>query len=439
MNPVKALKKPPLPEPLSLKEWLIRQEGLHFPMVGLGLQRCREVAARLGLLDPQYRIITVAGTNGKGSSVAMLESVLRRADYATGAYYSPHLLRYNERIRINGLEAGEAELCDAFQRIDEARGATRLTYFEFGTLAAFYLFREAAVQVGILEVGLGGRLDAVNLLDPDLALVTSIDLDHQRWLGADRTQISLEKAGIFRNGRAAVCSDADPPGALLRRASEMGVTLSLFSKDYHVGNGGDSWDWHGPDNTHHLELPQPDPMNLCQLQNAGGVLMALHCLRDCLPVEEQALRKGLAEVRFPGRFQVLPGRPCYILDVAHNQQAARQLRRNLESLPRVVPQHFLIGMLADKDYASVLRILAPLAASLHLVDLPPPRGAPAAWLATALGDMGARLPRTHCYPDIDQALASLRREAREGDRIVICGSFLTVGGAMKHLGAVEFK
>ncbi len=422
---------------LSLEKWLRRQERIHFPMVEMGLERCREVAGRLGLLEPGYQVVTVAGTNGKGSCVAMLESVLRSAGYTTGAYYSPHLLRYNERIRIHSREVSDAALCTAFQKIEAARGDIELTYFEFGTLAAFYLFREAAVQITVLEVGLGGRLDAVNLLDPDVALVTSIDLDHQRWLGADRESISREKAGIFRAGRPAVCSDPEPPEGLLRRASELGAPLSLPGKDYRLKNGGGAWDWYGPDAACYQELPHPDQRNSCQLQNVGGVLMALHLLRDCFPVREQDLRDGLSKVRFPGRFQVLPGPRCYILDVAHNRQAAQQLRRNLEALPRSGAQHFLVGMLADKDYVSVLEILAPLADSCHLVDLPAPRGASATRLAAALGDLDVSGLRTHCHPDVARGLGVLRRESRDGDRIVVCGSFLTVGEALNCLGAQE--
>lgn len=415
----------------TLAEWLAWQESLHATEIELGLERCRQVAANLGLLQPNHAVISVAGTNGKGSSVAMLDRILRHAGYRVGSYTSPHLIRYNERIRIQGEEVTDAALCRAFERINNARGDISLTYFEFGTLAALELLRESGVDVAILEVGLGGRLDAVNILDADAALVTAIDLDHQNWLGDTRELIAVEKAGIFRGGRPAVCSDPSPPQTLRDYAAEIGTQLTVYTQDFSIQRSTDHWSWSTAGTTL-SDLPYPDHFNECQIQNAAGVLMVLHELRERFPVSVAAVRDGLAEFRLSGRFQQLPGEIQYVLDVAHNRQAARILVENLQRVPARGRTHIIIGMLRDKDRPGVFEILETLADSWHTVSLHNSRGSQAETLTAELHALGTRKP-VQTYADMETALKSVRAQAVMGDRILITGSFLTVGAALKLL------
>lgn len=415
----------------TLAEWLAWQESLHATEIELGLERCRKVAANLGLLQPNHAVISVAGTNGKGSSVAMLDRILRHAGYRVGSYTSPHLIRYNERIRIQGEEVTDAALCRAFERINNARGDISLTYFEFGTLAALELTRESGVDVVILEVGLGGRLDAVNILDADAALVTAIDLDHQNWLGDTRELIAVEKAGIFRGGRPAVCSDPSPPQTLRDYAAEIGTQLTVYTQDFSIQRSTDHWSWSTAGTTLN-DLPYPDHFNECQIQNAAGVLMVLHELRERFPVSVAAVRDGLAEFRLSGRFQQLPGEIQYVLDVAHNRQAARILVENLQRVPARGRTHIIIGMLRDKDRPGVFEILETLADSWHTVSLHNSRGSQAETLTAELHALGTRKP-VQTYADMETALKSVRAQAVMGDRILITGSFLTVGAALKLL------
>lgn len=415
----------------TLAEWLAWQESLHATEIELGLERCRKVAANLGLLQPNHAVISVAGTNGKGSSVAMLDRILRHAGYRVGSYTSPHLIRYNERIRIQGEEVTDAALCRAFERINNARGDISLTYFEFGTLAALELTRESGVDVVILEVGLGGRLDAVNILDADAALVTAIDLDHQNWLGDTRELIAVEKAGIFRGGRPAVCSDPSPPQTLRDYAAEIGTQLTVYTQDFSIQRSTDHWSWSTAGTTL-SDLPYPDHFNECQIQNAAGVLMVLHELRERFPVSVAAVRDGLAEFRLSGRFQQLPGEIQYVLDVAHNRQAARILVENLQRVPARGRTHIIIGMLRDKDRPAVFEVLETLADSWHTVSLHNSRGSQAETLTAELHALGTRKP-VQTYADMETALKSVRAQAVMGDRILITGSFLTVGAALKLL------
>ncbi len=415
----------------TLAEWLAWQESLHATEIELGLERCRKVAANLGLLQPNHAVISVAGTNGKGSSVAMLDRILRHAGYRVGSYTSPHLIRYNERIRIQGEEVTDAALCRAFERINNARGDISLTYFEFGTLAALELTRESGVDVVVLEVGLGGRLDAVNILDADAALVTAIDLDHQNWLGDTRELIAVEKAGIFRGGRPAVCSDPSPPQTLRDYAEEIGTQLTVYTQDFSIQRSTDHWSWSTAGTTL-SDLPYPDHFNECQIQNAAGVLMVLHELRERFPVSVAAVRDGLAEFRLSGRFQQLPGEIQYVLDVAHNRQAARILVENLQRVPARGRTHIIIGMLRDKDRPGVFEILETLADSWHTVSLHNSRGSQAETLTAELHALGTRKP-VQTYADMETALKSVRAQAVMGDRILITGSFLTVGAALKLL------
>ncbi|MCS3903746.1 dihydrofolate synthase/folylpolyglutamate synthase [Methylohalomonas lacus] len=417
----------------TLDEWLKWQESLHATEIELGLERCRQVADRLGLLKPPYTVVSVAGTNGKGSSVGMLDSILRKSGYRVGCYTSPHLIRYNERIHIDGEEASDTALCRAFERINDARGDISLTYFEFGTLAALELCREAGVDIAVLEVGLGGRLDAVNVLDADCALVTAIDLDHQNYLGDTRELIAVEKAGIYRPGRPAVCSDPQPPTTLHDYAHRIGAQLSVYGQDFYCERHDDNWDWHsGVDSW--IGLPYPDPFNSCQIQNATGVLMVLHHLRARFPVQPEAVRQGLVGFRLNGRFQVLPGEFQYVLDVAHNAHAARMLLDNLRQLPCTGRTHVIIGMLRDKDRSGVFKVLNEVADSWHTISLTNSRGTAAEVLTRELESLDTGKPISS-HDDMAAALAAVRAQAAAADRVLITGSFLTVGAALRLLEA----
>ena len=323
--------------------------------------------------------------------MVLLDEILRAAGYRTGRYTSPHLLRYNERISVNGREIGAAELCAAFERIDRARAGISLTYFEFGTLAALALFRAHQVEIALLEVGLGGRLDAVNVLDADAALITSIDLDHQQWLGDNRERIAREKAGILRNRAPAVCSDPNPPRAILDCAGALGAPLSLPGRDYFYTINGDHWDWRSAA-TELTGLPRP--LRYCdfQVQNAAGVLMLLDKIRPAYPVDREAVQAGINRFRLNGRLQIIPGEVQKVLDVAHNPQAARALAENLRLIPCVGKTHILIGMLKDKDHRGVLKPLNTVADSWNIVSLAGQRGTPAPALMAELGCLNLFAP-----------------------------------------------
>ncbi len=420
----------------ELSEWLAWQETLHVKEIELGLERCRVVAERMGLRQPTYAVVTVGGTNGKGSSVAILDSVLRAAGYKVAMYTSPHLLRYNERLCIGGMPVGDEPLCAAFQRVDEARGEISLTYFEFGTLAALDILSRTEIDLAILEVGLGGRLDAVNLVDPDVALLATIGIDHVEWLGHDRAVIAREKAGIFRPGRPAVCSDPDPPWTLAKQAREVGSALYLLGRDYAFEVSEPIWSWHSGA-TLFKGLPRPGLRGDHQFQNAAGILMVLELLAERFPVEEQAIRRGLAEVRLEGRFQILPGPIEYILDVAHNPQAAGILAQTLRQHRANGSTHMLIGMLKDKDACGVFRELDGLADHWHVVGLRGSRGASSEQLAGQLNRAGVAAPVV-TYNSVAEALAAIKSQAQKGDRVVITGSFLTVAEVMKLLEVSRF-
>jgi dihydrofolate synthase / folylpolyglutamate synthase len=383
------------------------------------LDRVRQVSERMKI-GLQCPVITVAGTNGKGSTCAMLEAILRAGGYRTGLYTSPHLVRYNERVRIAGVEVKDEPLSEAFRAVEEARGQTALTYFEFGTLAAFWIFNQEKIETAILEVGLGGRLDAVNVLDPRCAVLTSVGIDHVDYLGADREAIGREKAGIFRPGRPAVVAEPDPPGSVLESEAD----LLLIGRDFGFIAEQTQWTYWGP-NGRRAGLAHPALRGSIQLRNAAAALCALDTLE--LPLAMQDVRRGLAEVALPGRFQVLPGRPQVILDVAHNVEAARNLAQNLAA-SGFAPQTIAVcGMLRDKDIAGVMRELAPRITRWHLASLPGPRGASADELEAALGSNAEK------FDSAKAAFSAALEHAEEGDKIVAFGSFLTVGEVMAWL------
>lgn len=415
----------------SLDKWLVWQESLHFTAIELGLERCRRVADNMSLLKPAYHVISVAGTNGKGSSITLLDQILRNAGYKVGRYTSPHLLRYNERICINNQEVSDAELCESFERIDRARGEISLTYFEFGTLTALDLFRQHNVDIAILEVGLGGRLDAVNILDADIALITSIDIDHQQWLGDNRESIAREKAGIFRNKAPAICSDSEPPQSLLDCAKALGTPLSVLGQDYQLSMQHGYWSWR-TDDTSMQELPRP--MQFCdfQIQNAAGVLMVLEKIKHDYPVSLEDIKQGLNSFRLNGRMQFIPGRIPKILDVAHNGESVRELVKNLSKIPCLGQTHLLIGMLKDKDHPEVFKVLNNIADTWNIISLDEERGSDAKMLIAELHSLGINENVVE-YTNVGEALDKLEALSMAGDRIVVTGSFLTVGAALRHL------
>lgn len=417
-----------MPRFSTLAEWLAWQETLHPKAIDLGLERVREVARRLGLERPARRVITVGGTNGKGSCVAFLEAILSAGGYRVGAYTSPHLLRYNERIRVAGAEADDATLCQTFARIDAARGAVSLSYFEFGTLAALDIFRAAAVDVAVLEVGLGGRLDAVNSVDSDAAVVTSVALDHEEWLGSDRNSIGWEKAGIFRPGRPAICADPAPPPRLLEYARTVNALLYCYLSDYNFQQQSEEWTWrHG--NMTLPSLPLPRLFGDHQLGNAAAALMALTALSQELPVNPEAIRQGLLQASLPGRFQVFPGPVEWILDVAHNPHAAAALARGLGQRSCPGRTHVVLGMLKDKNAAAVAQQLNPVTDCWYALSLDNPRGRSGQELAAALSAGGVTRPVVVCG-GVQETCRAAAQAADPRDRIVVTGSFYTVAQAL---------
>lgn len=414
----------------TLDEWLTWQETLHHSKIDLGLERIRQVLQRMGLEHPAYAVVTIGGTNGKGSSVALLDSILSAAGYRTGAYTSPHLLRYNERVRICRQDVEDARLCRAFERIDAARGDISLTYFEFATLAAFEIFHHAAIDVAILEVGMGGRLDAVNVVDPDVALVTTVGIDHVKWLGGDRETIGREKAGIFRAARPAVCGEPDPPESLLGYARQLGTPLYRSGHEYTYVTHDKRWSWQGPGQRYD-GLPYPSLQGDFQIRNAAGVIMVLELLKPRLVINQEQLSSGLQHAVNIGRFQVLPGDVTCILDVAHNPHGAQALAQALGHHPCQGKTHAVMGMLADKDIRGVIKEMMPQVDVWHLASLAVERGASATRLLEDFRSVAQDKP-VYKYPDVITAWQEARQLAQPNDRVVVFGSFHTVADVLRH-------
>ena len=416
----------------ALPEWLAYLETLHPKPIAMGLERVAEVAARMGL-KVDCPVITVAGTNGKGSTCAMLESIYRRAGYRTGLYTSPHLVRFNERVRIAGAEVDDATLIAAFAEVEAARsrepGSVSLTYFEFSTLAALRVFAAARLDVLVLEVGLGGRLDAVNIVDADVAVITTVDIDHVEYLGNTREAIAREKAGIMRAGRITICGDPDPPRTLVEHAREIGAPLWRIGHEYRYRVEGLQWRYEGPGGARY-GLPHPALRGRYQLANAATVLAAQDALHARLPVQGGALRDGLVGVELAGRFQVLPGRPAAVLDVAHNPHAARALAATLDAMGRFPRTFAVFGMLADKDIDGVIAALAPRVDVWHVAPLPGPRGAKAEELTERLVAAGVAKDAVRIFADVAQAWRAAAVAAGEADRIAAFGSFLTIAAVL---------
>lgn len=405
-----------------LDAWLKWQETLSPKAIDLGLERVRLVADKLGLLEPVCPVITVAGTNGKGSVVAMLSSMLQAAGHKVGVYTSPHLYHYNERVRIDGEPVSDRSLCAAFAVIDEARGDTHLTYFEFGTLAALLCFKEAQVAIMLLEVGLGGRLDAVNIIDADVAIIATIDLDHAEWLGATREQVAIEKIGIQRAGKPLICGDLDPPISILRLADEVGSKLMRIGYEFDIEWHGDELLWRHQGCEEYL--PVPNLRGRFQASNAACACMALVCLEDRLPVPWECRRTGLKAVHLAARFESIPGMHCEVVcDIAHNPQAAQALAMTL-SENKIAGQNLAVfSSLADKDIAGIVRALNPLIDHWYVTGLSAPRGLDSEHLARRMGTV--RGPVDVCE-SVMAAFACALRVATSKDRIIVFGSFLTV-------------
>ena len=413
--------------PSTLGQWLAYIERLHPKSIELGLERVRQVAQRLAL-SFECPVITVGGTNGKGSTCAMLEAILARAGYRVALYTSPHLVHFNERARLGGRPATDAQLVEQFDAVESARGDTRLTYFEFSTLAILRLFQQHSPDVVVLEVGLGGRLDAVNIVDADCAIVTCLDVDHAEYLGDTREAIGWEKAHIFRTGRPAICSDPLPPASLVNFAHEIDADLWCVGRDFNYSGDRQQWAWAGR-GKRRGGLAYPALRGANQLLNASGVLAALQSLHARLPVSAQAIRQGLATVDLPGRFQVLPGRPAVVLDVAHNPHAAAHLARNLDSMGFHRFTWAVFGVMADKDIGAIIGALQGVVDHWLVVDLPGTRAATAGQLLQRLAAAGVT-PGPECIIEAHasprEALAHARERAGDDDRIVVFGSFLTV-------------
>lgn len=417
----------------SLAEWLAYLEQLHPSAIDMGLDRSQQVALKLGLTRPAPRVITVTGTNGKGSTCAFVAQLLQAQGLKVGVYSSPHLLRYNERVQVQGVEATDAQLCDAFAVIEQARGDISLTYFEMGTLAAFWLFEQAALDAVVLEVGLGGRLDAVNLIDADLALVTSIGVDHAEWLGNTRESVAFEKAGIFREGKPALCGDLDPPAPLLERAQALSCPLSLRGRDFDLTLHGDGWDWSGTDiqgqRVELLNLPLLD----LPMQNAALALQAYLLLN--MPWQENAIRTALLSTRVTGRldrrsFQWQGKSLNLLLDVGHNPHAAYFLAERLSQRPVAGKRLAVFGLLSDKDLVGVVTALADSMQSWAVAPLPTPRSLSAEEIAHALQNLGAQVTS---YPSIALALEAQCAHATADDEIVLFGSFYCVADGLEWL------
>ena len=427
----------------TLQDWLEFCERLHPVTIDMGLERVREVADRLELRFA-CPVITVAGTNGKGSTCAMLEAILLQAGYRTGVYTSPHLVHFEERCRLSGQSASGEALAEAFAAVDAARGEVSLTYFEFSTLAILWLMSRAPLDAVILEVGLGGRLDAVNMVDADCAVITSIDLDHMAILGNDRETIGREKAGIMRAGRPVVVSDPMPPQSVVDQAQAVGADLWRFGRDFNFSGDKQQWSWAGR-GRRYSGMAYPALRGANQLVNASGVLAALETLRARIPVTAQAVRNGLAMVELPGRFQIVPGEPVLVLDVAHNPHSVAALAENLDAMGFYPTTHAVFGAMADKDLAPMLQRVNPLIDRWYFTDLPLPRAASAQALAQAWQAQNTRKDvSSSTHADPMAALRSAIAAADPADRIVVFGSFYTVGGVLqdgvprlqaRHLGS----
>lgn len=415
----------------TLKGWLDWQESLHPLTIDLGLERAADVFSKL---NPDYLkpvTVTVAGTNGKGSCVAYLEAIYRAQGYRVGAYTSPHILKYNERIKIDGQPVDDEAICAAFTRIEAVRGDVTLSYFEFGTLAALDLFARSKVDVQLLEVGLGGRLDAVNIIDPDVSLISSIGIDHTDWLGPTREAIGREKAGIFRAATPAVVGDPDPPFSIFQTAESKKARLYCIGRDFWYGKYGPKWNW-SAGRQQCLHLPEPALKGEHQYRNASSVLLAVSLLQDRLPVSDASIRAGLAATRLSGRFQLIDGDIPILLDVGHNPQAVGTLAEYLHDRFPGRRIHAIFSMMKDKDIAGVLEIMNPFVHDWFFAPLANPRSVTEPVIREIfLKNSISRL--SFGFKDFSAAFAAARQHSRKGDLLLVFGSFLLVSDCLTEL------
>lgn len=416
----------------SLAAWLDYIQALHPKSIAMGLDRVAQVATALQI-KPNFRIISVAGTNGKGSTCAMLERIYRESGYKVGCYTSPHLLRYNERVRVNCLEVDDTSLCSAFAAVEAVRGSVQLTYFEFGTLAAVWYFMHCNLDVVILEVGLGGRLDAVNIFDPDCTIVTGVDLDHMDFLGDTKELISFEKAGIFRKDIPAICGDAQPSSSLLQYADDIHADLRLLGRDFSYITTSVGWNFQTQGGTD-ISLPKPELVGDFQLNNAACVIQAIDSLQALLPVTESEMRRGLQNVSLKGRYQVVNKSPKIILDVAHNPQAASALAKNLHDDPCSGRTLAVFAMLADKDVKGVIDAVVVEINAWYVADINLARGAKAESLISLIEKVAIEknILQLHIksFCSTLDAYKQACMDAHENDRIIVYGSFFTVADVM---------
>lgn len=425
----------------TLCDWLAYLECLHPKSIEMGLERVNLVKINLGL-SPSFPIITVSGTNGKGSICSTMEAILSHAGYHVGCYSSPHIIRYNERIRIGKQEIGDEELCKAFSIVEAARANSdvSLTYFEFGTLAAMQLFIQAGVDVAILEVGLGGRLDAVNIFDAECAVLANIDYDHMDYLGDTREEIGFEKAGIFRSGKTAICSDVNPPTSISQHADSIGAKLMLIGEHFGYSVKKSSWDYWGG-KSRYYSLPYPAlGFASHQLRNASACLVALDTVRDILPITTNNICQGLLGTALLGRFQVLPGKPRIILDVAHNPNAVNALSNSLADISSYHKTYAVFGILKDKDIDGVVRAIIPKIDIWFVADINSLRGASSDEVVKVLENAGVSKANGAIltFPDPIAAYVFACKRSTINDRICIFGSFYVVGKVIEYLNLEKY-
>ncbi len=423
----------------SLAQWLEWQENLHPSEIDLGLDRIDQVWKKLKSSSSNPVVITVAGTNGKGSTVALLETIYSLEGYSVGSYSSPHLLRYNERIRIKQKEVEDLKLCEAFELVDQARDDISLSYFEFGTLAAFVLFQEANLEVLVLEVGLGGRLDAVNIIESDCAIVTSISLDHCEWLGDSREKIGFEKAGIFRKKKPAICVDPDPPQSIRDQAQQIGAKLFCIGQDIIIGRQAESWDCvlEGDDESYQCRsLPYPIMRGESQLRNACAAISACVLLRQRLPTQKASIRQALQMLKLPGRFDVIYKKCQWVLDVAHNPAAVAALTQNLKSLQSRGTTYAIFAVMADKDVSNMLSSINEHIQQWFIIDMDNDR----ALAIDELTDHFRALKLHNCFRQcnsVSSAVKQVSELTKDDDLVVVFGSFLIVGQVYQALEEIK--
>ena len=446
----------------TLEDWLSWQETLHLSEIDLGLERIGKVAAKLNLLKPNFPIITVAGTNGKGSTVAFLEAILRAEGYKTGSFTSPHLVHYNERILLNGQQASDEMIIDAFSDIDKARCSIEnkngdleeisLTYFEFSALAAMLIYQQQNVDVAVIEVGLGGRLDAANLWDTSLAIITSIGVDHIDWLGDDRDIIAVEKSGIMRKGIPAICGDNDPPATIASEAKRIGAQLTQINKDFSFkkSNNNELNTWYLEHDKDSIELKTPKMPGEFQLNNAATAITGLYAIETILPVSISSINKGLTSAQVTGRLQVLQTNPEWLIDVAHNPHAAKELAKYIRQNPANGKTYAIFSMLRDKDVKEVLSIMHDVIDEWHIVATEGSRGLSLNELKQHfnqfINSSGEILPEeiveqsqandalTHItsYGSFKEACDAMKNIAKDKDRVVAFGSFLVISEILEN-------